>query len=100
MGRLKVGDHVTTYDSATGTTSPQTVLHVWIIHDHDRLDVTLRVDDAQHAPQDLRKTRTVLCVRRLVPCNAPAPGMWISCVIGDWIEQPLDMCNDARILLT
>ena len=91
---------MTAYDPATGTASTQGVQQVWLNHDHDRLDVTLRVDDTHHAPRDVRKRRPVLRVRRLVPRDAPAPGMWISRVIGDWIEQPLDMCNDARILLT
>lgn len=28
----------------------------------------------------------------------PRQEYWMSRVIGDWIEQGLEMCNDARIL--
>ncbi len=53
-----MGHQVTVYVPATGTTSTQSVQHVWITHENDRLDVTLHSDDTQHAPQGLRKRRT------------------------------------------
>jgi hypothetical protein len=48
-GSLTVGDQVTAYDPSTGKTSTQTVQHVWINHDHDLLDVTLRTEQPQSA---------------------------------------------------
>ncbi len=46
---LKVGDHVTAYDPATGQASTQTVQHVWINHDDDLIDVTLQTDNSKQA---------------------------------------------------
>lgn len=39
IGRLDVGDHVEAYNPATGKNEAQTVQHVWLNHDHDRVDV-------------------------------------------------------------
>jgi hypothetical protein len=41
IAALKVGDHVTAYDPATGKQTTQTVERVFLNHDTDRLDVTL-----------------------------------------------------------
>jgi hypothetical protein len=46
IGSLKVGDTVEAYNPTTGKAEPQTVQHVWINHDHDLVDVTLRTDPA------------------------------------------------------
>jgi hypothetical protein len=54
IGTLQVGDHVLAYDPATGKASAQTVEHVWINHDTDLLDLTLRTisDSPKHTPAD------------------------------------------------
>jgi RHS repeat-associated protein len=44
IGSLKAGDQVEAYDPETGKASAQTVEHVWINHDHDLIDLTLRSD--------------------------------------------------------
>ena len=36
-----MGDHVTSYDPTTGKATTQTITHVFVNHDTDRLDVTL-----------------------------------------------------------
>ncbi len=41
IASLKVGQPVEAYDPATGKTAPQTIVRVFLNHDHDRLDVTL-----------------------------------------------------------
>src|SRR5579863_3099973 len=43
IASLKVGDGVTAYDPTTRHANAQTVQHVWINHDTDLLEVTLRV---------------------------------------------------------
>jgi hypothetical protein len=45
IASLKVGDQVVAYDPNWGKTRTQTVEHVWINHDTDLLDVTLRSGD-------------------------------------------------------
>jgi RHS repeat-associated protein len=62
IASLKVGDQVVAYDPKTGKTSTQTVEHVWIHHDTDLIDLTLRTEDGAHArpPEDLRKRRAAL----------------------------------------
>ena len=50
IGTLRVGDQVSTYNPQTGQTSPQPVLHVWINHDSDLVDVTLRIDTSTSQP--------------------------------------------------
>jgi RHS repeat-associated protein len=59
IGTLKVGDQVTAYDPITGKPSAQTVQHVWINHDHDLLDVTLRVDAPPSQDASLDKAQRV-----------------------------------------
>jgi len=51
IGTLHVGDHVLAYDPQTGKASAQTVEHVWINHDTDLIDLTLRMvsDSPSHA---------------------------------------------------
>jgi hypothetical protein len=49
IASLHVGDHVLAYDPTSGTTSTQTVPHVWINHDTDLLDVTLHTADGKQA---------------------------------------------------
>ena len=41
IASLSVGDHVTSYDPTTGKATTQTITHVFVDHDTDRLDVTL-----------------------------------------------------------
>ncbi len=41
IASLAVGDHVLAYDPATGKMTTQTIVRVYLNHDHDRLDVTL-----------------------------------------------------------
>jgi hypothetical protein len=62
IAALKVGDRVVAYDPKTGQTTAQTVQHVWIHHDTDLIDLTLRSDGgpAARAPVDLRKVRAAL----------------------------------------
>jgi RHS repeat-associated protein len=43
IAALKAGDQVVAYDPATGTATARTVRAVLVHHDHDLLDVTLRV---------------------------------------------------------
>jgi hypothetical protein len=43
IDQIHPGDKVKTTDPATGRTSDQTVTHVWINHDTDLLDITVRV---------------------------------------------------------
>lgn len=50
IAALKVGNHVTAYDPATGKQTTQTVERVFINHDTDRLDVTLAVAQPARAP--------------------------------------------------
>ena len=41
IARLQVGEHVTSYDPTTGKATTQTITHVFVNQDSDRLDVTL-----------------------------------------------------------
>ena len=41
IASLKVGDHVLAYNPATGNMTAQTIVKVYLNHDHDRLDITL-----------------------------------------------------------
>ncbi|MGZ3664540.1 MAG: polymorphic toxin-type HINT domain-containing protein [Ktedonobacterales bacterium] len=65
IGTLQVGDHVTAYDPTTGKTSTQTVQHVWINHDTDLIDVTLRVADTQVAASDAKARRAAVAAHGL-----------------------------------
>ncbi|MEU7306141.1 polymorphic toxin-type HINT domain-containing protein, partial [Streptomyces sp. NPDC007206] len=50
IGKIKAGDRVEAADPKTGKhQGPRTVQHVWINHDHDLLDVTIRVQDGSKA---------------------------------------------------
>ncbi|MEU0860494.1 RHS repeat-associated core domain-containing protein [Streptomyces griseofuscus] len=50
IGKIKPGDKVETADPKSGKhQSPRTVQHVWINHDHDLLDVTIRTEDGHTA---------------------------------------------------
>jgi RHS repeat-associated protein len=62
IGKLKVGDKVIAYDPKTGKTSEQTVEHVWLNHDGDLLDVTLRHDNASQvsAPPKRKEQRVAV----------------------------------------
>jgi hypothetical protein len=57
IGTLHAGDQVTAYDPETGQSSTQTVQHVWVNHDSDLLDVTLRSDSHPAATTGRRKER-------------------------------------------
>ncbi|HEX9037694.1 MAG TPA: Hint domain-containing protein [Ktedonobacterales bacterium] len=50
IASLTVGDHVLTYNPTTGKQSAQTIVRVFLNHDHDRLDVTLKLPRAQNQP--------------------------------------------------
>ncbi len=67
IGSLKVGDKVIAYDPETGQSSEQTVEHVWLNHDDDLLDVTLRNDDANQvsAPSLLKDQRMQVAAHRM-----------------------------------
>lgn len=50
IGKVKPGDHVEAADQKTGKhIGARTVQHVWINHDHDLLDVTVRTEDGSTA---------------------------------------------------
>jgi len=79
IGSLKVGDQVTAYDPGTGTTSTQTVQHVWVNHDHDLLDVTLHEDGQDGhatrdngAPDKTQQVATTAHGSQAPPSNAPS----------------------------
>src|SRR5579859_4786122 len=50
IATLAVGDQVLATDPATHQTSAQTVQHVWLNHDSDLMDVTLRTSAAATTP--------------------------------------------------
>jgi hypothetical protein len=56
IASLQVVDQVEAYDPATQRTSVQTVQHVYIDHDSDRVDVTLRADNTKEQGSDLQGT--------------------------------------------
>ena len=47
IASLKVGDHVLAYNPATGKLTTQTIVKVFLNHDHGRLDVTLALPASQ-----------------------------------------------------
>ncbi|MCF3135571.1 ricin-type beta-trefoil lectin domain protein [Streptomyces olivochromogenes] len=50
IGKIKVGDKVESADQKTGKhVGARTVQHVWINHDHDLLDLTIRTKDGHAA---------------------------------------------------
>lgn len=49
IASLREGDRVETYDPETGKASTQTVEHIWINHDDDLIDLTLRSDAGSQA---------------------------------------------------
>ncbi|MEH0579166.1 ricin-type beta-trefoil lectin domain protein [Streptomyces sp. B21-108] len=50
IGKIKVGDKVESADQKTGKhVGSRAVQHVWINHDHDLLDVTIRTKDGRSA---------------------------------------------------
>ncbi len=50
IASLQVGDHVTSYDPTTGQATTQTITHVYLNHDTDRLDVTLTLPASKDVP--------------------------------------------------
>ncbi len=51
IASLHAGDQVTAYDPETGQVSTQTVEHIWLNHDDDLVDVTLRAENAGSATE-------------------------------------------------
>ncbi|MCX3061561.1 ricin-type beta-trefoil lectin domain protein [Streptomyces beihaiensis] len=50
IGKIKTGDKVESASPKTGKhQGPRTVQHVWINHDHDLVDVTIRTEDGRKA---------------------------------------------------
>ena len=69
IARLRVGDHVTSYDPTTGKATTQTITHVYLNHDSDRLDVTLALpasSNATHSPTTAQDAATARTQRGLV----------------------------------
>jgi hypothetical protein len=58
ISALHVGDPVLAYDPQTHQVSTQTVLHVWINHDTDRLDVTVQTQDGTKGQSASAKSGT------------------------------------------
>ena len=74
IGTLKVGEQVLAYDPQTGQNSSQTVQHVFINHDNDLIDLTLRTDDAPAASTDTKpKAASAGAPHGRAPPLAPAP---------------------------